>query len=88
MATIDVYEAGFLKAGPPIKNASFREIQWDGKKETDIGPLLAIPGGPLGNKYSLPEYFGGGYVRVSAPNYRYERVLISPWERKEVLLGR
>lgn len=74
--TISVFEAGFLKPGPPITNATFRPITYPGLgKPPVIGDPLAAS--EVGAGIYDVEYFqASGDLQVSAPSHQSNKVTV------------
>ena len=73
MAQIVVFEAGFLKPGPAITNASFAQVLWDQNKREYTVPLEIS--NQDGNIYQVFPFTGAhGKIEVSAPGFKSNRV--------------
>jgi hypothetical protein len=79
MTEVGVYQAGFLKHGAPIGNASFVQVLWDPQKHEYTVPLSSPPSNQGDGLYDGIWLAVGasGTVQVSAPNFKSNRFTMS-----------
>lgn len=89
MATVALYEGGFLKRGEGIRWANFHQIWWDNNKREQKVQLMIDP-------ESRPPVYRGiflaiganGTVEVSADGFKSKRFNMSNGGAYEILLSR
>jgi hypothetical protein len=68
MANVYLYEAGFLKKGPPVQFASFSQVMLDRNKKEFLVPISPPPVGTgfLNNRFEVFLSSASGTLHIAA----------------------